>query len=80
MFCQLPGNKSGAVHEKAVLNGQQKQQNVPVGRIITKGLCTVYFFFNKVYKKMGFDIYIGNENWFFPHIEERKLTLQMYRK
>ena len=29
---------------------------------------------------MGFDIYIGNDNWFFPHIEERKLTLQMYRK
>ena len=44
MFCQLPGNTSGAVHEKAVLNGQQKQQNVPVGRIITKGLCTAFFF------------------------------------
>ena len=24
-----------------------------------------FFFFNKVYKRIDFDIYIGNDNWFF---------------
>ena len=51
-----------ADHVNAVLIGQQKQQNVPVERIIkfvaaVYGLCTVY-------KCMDFEIDIDNDNEF----------------
>ena len=55
-----------AGHVNAVLIGQQKQQNLPLERIIkfvaaVYGLCTVAF---RIYKWMYFDIYIGNGNEF----------------
>ena len=50
-----------------VLSGQQKQQNVPAGRVIKvgrHGLCPVAFL-NGVYEPMDLDINIGKDNEIF---------------
>ena len=52
----------------AVLSGQQKQQNVPAGRVIkvVASWTMPCAFLNGVYEPMDLDINIGKDNEIFP--------------